>query len=194
MKKKMGLQELAQYTYQGLKKQGIEVTLSGGACVSIYTENAYQSNALDFIGRMTDGIEKAAAAALALGFIRKGKHFTHPDSEFIIDFPPPPLTVGEEPPQVVHEYPITTSLGMISVRMLSPTDCVKDRLCGFFHWNDKQSLDQALMVAQSQRIDLDEIERWAKKEKMSEKHSEFRATLKAKKKRARPGKPGNAGT
>lgn len=192
MKKHMGLQELAQYTYQGLKKQGIEVTLSGGACVSIYTENAYQSNDLNFIRQMTDGIGKTADAAATLGFVRKGRHFIHPDSEFIIEFPSPPLTVGEEPPQEVLEYPITTSLGKISVRMLSPTDCVKDRLCGFFHWNDKQSLDQALMVAQSQRIDLDEIERWAEKEKMSEKHSEFRAALKTEKKRARQGKPGNA--
>jgi hypothetical protein len=49
MKKGMNLEELAQYTYGGLKEDGIDVTLSGGACVSIYTCNAYQSGDLDFI-------------------------------------------------------------------------------------------------------------------------------------------------
>jgi len=58
MRKKMRLQELAHHTYQGLKKKGINVTLSGGACVSIYTENAYQSGDLDFIRNMTDSFEE----------------------------------------------------------------------------------------------------------------------------------------
>ena len=28
------------------------------------------------------------------------------------------------------------------LRLLSPTDRVKDRLAAFFHWNDRQSLEQ----------------------------------------------------
>jgi hypothetical protein len=62
MKTGLGLEELAQYTYAGLEQAGIDVTLSGGACVSIYTHNAYQSYGLDFIRQLHDGIEKVAQA------------------------------------------------------------------------------------------------------------------------------------
>lgn len=61
--------------------------------------------------------------------------------------------------------------------MLSPTDCVKDRLCGFFHWNDRQSLDQAIMVAQRKKVDMGEIERWAVKERMREQFIVFKSDL-----------------
>lgn len=177
MRKKMSLQELAQHTYQGLKKKGINVTLSGGACVSIYTENAYQSGDLDFIRNMTDSFEKVTAAMTTMGFERHGRHFQHPDSEFFVEFPPPPLTVGEEPPQSVLEYAIETDMGSIEVLMLSPTDCVKDRLCGFYHWNDRQSLDQAVLVAGCKQVDMKEIERWSEKERMQEKFLVFKKAL-----------------
>ncbi|MEO6094658.1 MAG: hypothetical protein ABIW76_02915 [Fibrobacteria bacterium] len=183
MKIKMGLQELAQYTYQGLKREGIEVTLSGGACVSIYTDNAFQSGDLDFIRQGTDSIERVSTAMTAMGFKNHGRHFTHPDSELFVEFPRPPLTVGEETPKSVLEYPITSRLGRIKVRMLSPTDCIKDRLCGFYYWNDLQSLDQAVMVAKHKRVDGKEIERWSKAERMSEKHAIFKEALAKKRKK-----------
>ena len=34
-----------------------------------------------------------------------------------------------------------------SFRLLSPTDCVKDRLANFYHFEDGQCLEQAPMVA-----------------------------------------------
>jgi hypothetical protein len=175
--KKMNLPELAQYTCRGLKQKGIGVTLSGGACVSIYTENAYQSADLDFIREMSDSFEKTSVVMETLGFARQGRRFTHPQSEFYVEFPAPPLTVGEERPKEIVEHMLHTSLGNIPVTMLSPTDCVKDRLCGFFHWNDLQSLDQALMVAARQQVDLREIKRWAEKEGMAEKHGVFAAAM-----------------
>lgn len=45
--------------------------------------------------------------------------------------------------------------------MLAPTDCVKDRLAAFFHWNDKQGLEQALLVAIASPIDINDVIRWA---------------------------------
>lgn len=184
----MGIQELAQHTYQGLKALGMEVTLSGGACVSIYTENAYQSGDLDFIRKMTVGFESVSEAMAGLGFSRKGRHFVHPESDFYVEFPPPPLTVGEEAPKEVKEYVLESPRGRIAVRMLSPTDCVKDRLCGFFFWNDRQSLDQAVLVAISRKVDLPEVERWAKKEGMKERCSEFLAALKKKRVSSKQGR------
>lgn len=56
----------------------------------------------------------------------------------------------------------TTSTGVL--RLLTPTDCVKDRLAAFFHWKDRQSLEQAILVAQAQEIDLEEVRRWSQSE------------------------------
>ena len=57
------------------------------------------------------------------------------------------------------------------LRLLSPTECVKDRLAAYYHWEDRQCLEQAAMVAAENQIDLDEIERWSASEGMS---AEFR--------------------
>jgi hypothetical protein len=45
--------------------------------------------------------------------------------------------------------------------MLSPTDCVKDRLAKFYAWNDAQALYQALLVVATQPVSFREIERWS---------------------------------
>ena len=60
-----------------------------------------------------------------------------------------------------------------TLRLLTPTDCVKDRLAAFFHWNDRQSLEQAIMVAKAQRINLADIRRWSKGEGHEEKFRIF---------------------
>ena len=57
------------------------------------------------------------------------------------------------------------------LRLLSPTECVKDRLAAYYRWEDRQCLEQAAMVAAENQIDLDEIERWSASEGMS---AEFR--------------------
>jgi hypothetical protein len=184
MSAKIGLQELAQFTYQELKRNGIEVTLSGGACVSIYTQNAYQSSDLDFIRNIRDRFETVSEIMEEIGFRREGRHFIHPGSEFTVEFPPPPLTVGNEPPRQVIEHELITPRGNAPVRMLSPTDCVKDRLCAYFYWNDLQSLEQAVMVSSRIKVDMKELERWAAQERMTERFLEFKASLKKKKQEA----------
>lgn len=46
---KISLKELAGYVSEELRKRGIETMLVGGACVSIYSENRYQSYDLDYV-------------------------------------------------------------------------------------------------------------------------------------------------
>ncbi len=48
----MSREELAAYVCSHLDKSGIEVTLTGGSCVSIYSDNRYVSLDLDFIEKM----------------------------------------------------------------------------------------------------------------------------------------------
>lgn len=55
------------------------------------------------------------------------------------------------------------------MQLLTPTDCVKDRLSSFYHWNDEQALEQALLVANNHPVDLNDIRRWTKDEGQEEK-------------------------
>ena len=46
---KIDIKDLACLIYEALKNSGIDAILVGGACVSIYSENRYQSYDLDFV-------------------------------------------------------------------------------------------------------------------------------------------------
>lgn len=63
------------------------------------------------------------------------------------------------------------------LQLLTATHSVMDRLAGYFHWNDKRNLDQALMVARNRPIKLNQIAAWAKGEGESEKFEVFREKL-----------------
>jgi hypothetical protein len=60
-----------------------------------------------------------------------------------------------------------------TLRMISPTDCIKDRLAAFYHWDDRQSLEQALMVTRAQEVDLLECRSWSEREGESGKFDVF---------------------
>jgi hypothetical protein len=61
------LEELAVLVSQALEKAGVRATLSGGAAVSIYSENQYQSKDMDFVS--FEQIKKIGAAIVRLAFI-----------------------------------------------------------------------------------------------------------------------------
>jgi hypothetical protein len=82
--------------------------------------------------------------------------------------------VGDEPVTTPAERKNSNG----TLRLLSPTDCVKDRLAAFFHWNDRQALEQALVVALRHQIELGDIKRWSTSEGASEKHRIFTRELK----------------
>jgi hypothetical protein len=58
--------------------------------------------------------------------------------------------------------------------VISATDCVKDRLCAFYFWDDLQGLAQAVLVAQHHAVDLAEIERWSLVENHADKFEQFK--------------------
>ena len=104
-----------------------------------------------------------------LGFIEKGRYFLHPETTFFVEFPDGPLSVGEEPVKEVNEFQLATG----TLKVLSATDCVKDRLCAFYFWNDLQGLKQAMLVAKCQPVDLKEIKRWSKVEGKEKEYKAF---------------------
>ncbi|MCX6565810.1 MAG: hypothetical protein NTW38_05215 [Candidatus Aminicenantes bacterium] len=174
--KGVSLEELAISVSDHLTRNGIEAVLTGGACVSIYTKNKYLSLDLDFVLISSEKKPTLRATMEAIGFRLESGHFRHKDTPFFIEFLPPPPSLGEEP---LKEISILGKRGR-RLKLLSPTDCIKDRLAAFYHWNDRQSLEQALLVCRAKRFDLDEIRRWSEKENMAEKFEIFRSRLKAK--------------
>jgi len=90
-----------------------------------------------------------------------------------VEFPEGPLSVGEEPVKAIDEFELSTGI----LRVISATDCVKDRLCAFYFWNDRQGLAQAVLVAKSQVVDLKEIRRWSKAEGKEQGFETFKDRL-----------------
>lgn len=167
----MTIGELAAFVCSHLKTHGIAVVLSGGACVAIYSQNKYVSLDLDFIEFGSVKRKRLRSILQELGFYEENRYFKHPETDFFIEFPAGPLAVGNEP--VKEIVTLTFSTGLL--RIISPTDCVKDRLAAYYHWQDRQSLAQALLVANENQIDLKEIERWSQKEGMAERFSKIKA-------------------
>ena len=165
--KEMSTPELIAFVQSSLHDKGIDVVLSGGACVTIYSENRYVSLDIDLVNSHFASRREIREAMQELGFEEQGRHFIHPDTDLFVEFPPGPLSVGEEPVMEVREIRLDTGL----LRLISPTDCVKDRLAAYYHWNDAQSLEQAVLVASSAEVDLGEVERWSEVEG---KGNEFR--------------------
>ena len=94
--------EIASLVSQALEAEGIVAVLSGGAAVSIYSENKYESVDLDFI---TSARNTAIAKALEpLGFVHTsgGKDLTHPGTEYGVEFPPGHRMKQARPVQGVH--------------------------------------------------------------------------------------------
>jgi len=168
----MSVVDLAALVCQCLADHGIEAVLTGGSVVTIYSENEYQSNDLDFIS--TARQKHIASAMTTLGFTQaKGRHFEHPDTNLFVEFPAPPLSIGNEP--VTHTA--EQQRGGNVLKLLTPTQCVMDRLVAFFHWNDSQARRQALMVARRHPIDWAQVELWSKGEGCIEKYREFRKAI-----------------
>lgn len=169
---KLDLKSLASFIYEVLHKNNIEAVLVGGACVSIYSHNQYQSYDLDFV--VYESIKEIDSALKKFGFTRKGRCFYHKSTPFIIDFVNPPVAIASKP---VNKFEvIKTRKGLL--KLLTPIDCVKDRLSAYFFWNDFQSLEQAVLVAKKSKVNLNNIKRWATEENNLEKFNVFLEKLK----------------
>jgi len=169
--KNISFENLAGYISEQLRQEGIETVLVGGACVTIYSKNRYQSYDLDFV--TYEDVKKVRNVLINLGFKEKSGCFRHEDCPWFVEFVSPPVAIGNEPVEKLNT--LETPLGMI--KMLSPTDSVKDRLSAYYHWDDTQTLDQAVQICQEQAVDIKDVERWSEREEMSEKLQVFLSRL-----------------
>ncbi len=170
--KKLTLEQFAVAVAAELKKHDIDVILTGGAVVSIYSTGKYVSKDADFLSATDHNTIKQVMTKL--GFKNIGKDFYHNDTDFSVEFPGSQLIIGNSPMKPEGKIKGQN----FTLRLLSPTQCVMDRLAAFYHWRDRQSLDQALLVAQGHPIKIKVIEKWSKSEGEENKFNEFLNKLK----------------
>lgn len=156
-------EELWRFVAWHLEGVGVSSVLVGGAVVSIYTEGLYQSGDLDMV---PDDMHRSLLpqALREIGFLPdKSRYYKHPECPHLfLEFPKGPVELGEE-------YPVTPDEILVEgrvLKILSPTDCVKDRLASYIHWKSRPCLDQAVMVCKRQldRIDMAAISKWCEGE------------------------------
>lgn len=128
------LAEIAAIVSDALTQSGITAVLSGGSVVTIYSENEYQSDDLDFISPADS--HRLLEIMSNLGFRKQGRHFEHPNTYYLVEFPPSPLMIGEQ--YVDYQECTVKKVGELDLHILTPTLCVMDRLAGFYHWNDRK--------------------------------------------------------
>ncbi len=168
-------EELWKFVATHLKKKDIDTVLVGGAVVSIYTDGAYKSGDLDFV-LMQMFVKGIPEAMKEIGFEKKSsKHYIHPKcTHLFIEFPSSHLEIGDDNKII----PTEVESSGVKIKILSPTDCVKDRLASYIHFQARECLDQAVLVAKRHPVNLDSIKKWCKAEKGISQWEDFQQKLK----------------
>jgi hypothetical protein len=179
-------EELWKYVGAHLESKGLEVVLVGGAVVSIYSKGAYKSGDLDFI--VTSMFkEKLPEYMKEIGFQRDvkgslGRLYRHPElSHLVVEFPPGPVSIGDD----YHITPAEEDYDGQKIKILSPTDCIIDRLASYIYAEtgprkERKTLEQAVLVAKAQPHNLERIKKWCESEGQSEVYETFLTELKKK--------------
>jgi hypothetical protein len=169
-------EELWRYVAWHLEGEGIRSVLVGGAVVAIYTEGLYRSGDLDMVPDEL-GRQRLEEVLAAIGFQpTKSRYFKHPACPHLfLEFPRGPVEIGEQFPVVPDEIEVEGR----TLRLLSPTDSVKDRLAGYIHWKSRANFDQALLICRRQkvRVDLKSVGEWCAMEGAPEVFEELSSYL-----------------
>ena len=179
---RLTVKRLAAVVCDALERRGFLAVLTGGACVMIYAEGKYVSKDMDFVLAPQDRIGEVEAALAELGFRAAGRVYVHPEVDMAVDVGNRwPVAVGQE----ILKPPRRRVVSGYYLRMLSATDCVKDRLAAFYYWEDRQAFEQAILVCLAQRVDMREVGRWSRAEGQASAFAEFRRELERRRRAAR---------
>lgn len=158
-----------------LEQFGVTAVLTGGSAATVYAPDVYQSRDADFIAYVVRRATDFRAAIAALGFTEQGGTYFHPAVPTTLDFPGEDIRIGSE---LVERYATMKEAGFV-LHILTPTDCVRDRLASFFWYRDRSALAAARGVAQARPSDVDlaEIKDWAARHGEAGNFQEFIQSL-----------------
>ncbi len=169
----LSLVELAFEVGHRLHSKGIRAVLSGGAAACVYSGGEAQSRDLDFVLSFQVDRDQINEALADTGFQFEQGMYRHPNLPFTLEFLRSPVQIDDE---FIAKWNSLESQGRV-LEILSPTDCVRDRLCWFFFYRtpDFAALSQALEVVAAKRdeVDLDAIRTWASQKRALERFTQF---------------------
>jgi hypothetical protein len=152
--------ELAAIIATHLREHDIDVVLVGGLAVELYSENVYLTKDIDMVDTSYAKPGKLHKAMAEIGFRKTGRIFVNPSTDITIEFPSPPISVGEE--LVTETTTIATPAGDLPI--LVARDVIKDRIAAYIHWRDKPSLVQALAIIIKYPEEIEAVAAFCEKE------------------------------
>ena len=156
-----------------LRRNHIRAVLTGGACASLYSGGVIHSKDIDFVLSGSVSRDALDTAMASVGFTRHENRYEHPLTAFYVEFPKGPLAIGHD----FNIHPVEFRRSRYRTLVLSQTDCCRDRLAAFYHWNDRQSLRAAVLVAAAARPKMRIIEEWSRREGAAMGFEEFKKEL-----------------
>lgn len=173
-------EQLWKYVATHLAKNGFDTILVGGAVVAIYSEGAYRSGDLDFV-QLTYLTDKLPQLMKEIGFeVREGRHYKHPKCKHLfVEFTSGPAGIGDDTRIIPSEVKVAGT----TIKIYSPTDCIRDRLASYIHFKALECLDQAVLVAEKQTFNRSTIQKWCEAEGAPLAFVEFELKLKEQKKK-----------
>lgn len=172
--KNCSMEEFWKHVASHLESHGIEVTLVGGGVATIYSHGKYMSGDLDFVFGWGNNHKEIKKALAEIGFTADTRIFSRPDCPFTMDFSSPPVDIGDKNDPEIQE----DSFKGETIRILTPTECIKDRLHKAFHWKDELALQAALEVANTQEFSMEKVEKFCNDNKIISKFEEFQIQYK----------------
>lgn len=171
--------EFWEYIATHLKARGISSVLVGGAVASIYTEGLYRSGDVDLL-TYEHTMRELEEALLEINFEKRGMHYRHPScAHLYLQIVSGPLGIGDD----IKIDPLDVKVDGQVIKILAPTDCIRDRLIAYREDKTHDLLDLAVKVALMQPFEDKKIKRWCASENMMDIYREFERLLKLEKSR-----------
>jgi hypothetical protein len=168
------LTDVAFKVCSAFHREGVTAVLCGGSAAEVYVPQDYKSGDVDFIVSWLVDRPRIDRIVGPIGYERKGRVLVCQSNIVTLDFPSDELMIWDE---AVTAYDTMTK-GDLVLKIQTPFDTVRDRLCWFFcETRDYQSMRVAASVARQYDVDLDGIEAWAKRIGELERFHEFRQAL-----------------
>ncbi|MFH0799016.1 MAG: hypothetical protein V2A66_02400 [Pseudomonadota bacterium] len=167
------LREVAASVSACLTETGHDPILTGSACAAIYGGKSIKPQSIEFVIK-DYAVDAVNVAMEKLGFVARSDHsFIKKDCPFEIVLVPAPVVAGDDVVSIFDA--VRTAAG--SIRLLNPTDCVRQRLSAFYRWGDREALLEALRVSRRHKVDMDLIRRWSDWEWAADGFEEFTKSL-----------------
>jgi hypothetical protein len=178
--KKSTLRDVAFAVCTALAKRDLTVVLVGGSAATYYSGGGYQSYDADFVCIFYVDRERQGEVIRtmgSLGYRPRDNLFVHAVNPYTVDFPRGPIGIGS---QLVTRWE-TIHRGTETLHIVTPTDCVCDRLAKYYFWNDLSALGAAKSVFQKvkSQVNLERVRAWSAAEGESQKFELFQSEISA---------------